>query len=188
MERAELYTSEPQVEYQFTEEQWTELVDSLSTVFKISPSRKNRILNNKVMKLTAAIPYAAGCRNPKRVSLSHLAIYLLAATQGGKQFFQHGFHDNDDLFSRLERISHFDGGNEIIINRGMNMLALAMLEDHITDAPGDRAEGKYNPINEGFWNYEKLSAALREKITSVPCKTLDSIMNINSDIPGYWDS
>lgn len=189
MDKAVLHTSESRIEHQFPEELWAELVDRLSVVFRISPSRKNHILNNKVMKLTAAIPFAAGCRNPMRVSLSHLAVYLLAATPGGgKEIFQHGFHDNEDLFTRLERISHFDGGDEVIINKGMSMLALAMLEDHKSDAEKDRAEGKYNPINSGFWDYDKLFAELRKKIFSVPCKSLDSIMNINKGVPGYWDN
>ncbi|MBF9016377.1 MULTISPECIES: hypothetical protein [unclassified Oceanispirochaeta] len=188
MLNAELYSIELNNEGHFKEEQWTELVDRLSMIFSISPERKIRILNNKVMKLTAAIPFIANCSNPMRIALSHLSIYLVAATAGGKDIFKHSFCDNDNLLMRLERISHFDGGDEIIINRGMKMLALSMLNDHKADAIEDMQMNKYNPINMGVWNYENISKKLIDEIVAIPCQALDLILDVTKDLPGYWDS
>jgi len=188
MINAELNSTDFYVEKKFSEEQWMELVDRLTEVFHIAPERKQRILQNRVMKLTAAIPFVAGCSHPARTALSHLSIYLLAASQGGKDLFEHSFPDNDDLFTRLERISHFHSGNEVLIKRGMNMLALAMLEDHKTDAEEDKHNRKYNPLNSGVWDYEVLTAQLRKEISIVPSKELDAVMEINTDLPGYWET
>lgn len=188
MLNAELYSIELNNEGHFKEEQWSELVDRLSIIFSISPERKIKILNNKVMKLTAAIPFIANCSNPTRIALSHLSIYLVAATPGGKDVFEHNFSDNDNLLMRLERISHFDGGDELIINRGMKMLALSMLSDHKADAIEDMEINKYNPINMGVWKYEDLSKKLKDEIVAVPCQPLDLILDVTTDLPGYWDS
>ena len=187
MINAKLNSSEYYIENSFNEEQWIELVDRLTEVFHIEPERQQRILRNRVMKLTAAIPFVAGCSHPARTALSHLSIYLLAASQGGKDLFGHNFLDNDDLFTRLERNSHFQGGNEVLIRRGMNMLALAMLEDHRTDGAEDLKSGKYNPLNSGVWDYDALSTQLRKDISAVPSKELDAVIEINTDLPGYWD-
>jgi len=172
----------------FPETQWIELVERLSTIFHIDSARQKEIFNNKVMKLTASIPYIAECRNPMRTALSHLSTYLIAATEGGKDIFEHNFTDNDSLFTRLERISHFDGGNSVLIERGMKMLALAMLEDHKSDALEDRRNNKYNPLDMKAWNYKELSKKLRDEINGVNCPALDAVMNINLEIPSYWDS
>ena len=124
MLNAELKTVDPVVESDFTEARWLELVDRVSLLFHMDADRKEKILGNKAMKLTAAIPFIAGCRNPERTALSHLTIYIAAASEGGKDVFGHNFSDNDDVFTRLERISHFDGGDERLTGRGMNLLAL----------------------------------------------------------------
>jgi hypothetical protein len=187
MLNAELKTVEPVVESDFTEARWIELVDRVSLLFHVDTDRKEKILQNKAMKLTAAIPFIAGCRNPMRTALSHLTIYVAAASEGGKDVFGHNFSDNDDIFTRLERISHFDGGDEKLIDRGMNLLALAMLEDHKADADDDRLKGKYNPVNTGAWRYEETVGKLKDRINAVPCRSMDNIYGPDQ-APGYWDS
>ena len=49
------------------------------------------------MKLVAAIPFLTGCNNPMRISLSHLSVYILAASESGKDVFFHGFKDNGNM-------------------------------------------------------------------------------------------
>lgn len=187
MLNAELKTVDPVVESEFSEARWLELVDRVSLLFHVSEDRKEKILRNKAMKLTAAIPFIAGCRNPMRTALSHLTIYTAAASEGGKDVFGHRFSDNDDLFTRLERISHFEGGDERLIDRGMALLALAMLEDHKADAEEDRLKGKYNPVNSGAWNYEETAAKLKSRIKALPCQAMDSIYGPDQ-APSYWNS
>ncbi len=179
--------AEPPQEALFTEEQWIDMVDRISTLFHFSPMKRARMTSHKIMKLVAALPFLADCRNPQRIALSHLATYVIAASDRGKDIFLHNFSDNDNLFTRLERISHFDGGNEIIIKRGMNILALAMLADHKMDSVEDKRNRKYNPINMGAWKFENANENLRKEVLSVSCPKMDEILDIGPGIESYWD-
>ena len=171
----------------FTQNQWNDLVDRTALLFHFDASRKEKMANHQVMKLVGALPFLAGCRNPQRIALSHLATYVMAASEGGKDLFLHSFADNSDLFSRLERISHFDGGDPVVIQRGMNLLALAMLEDHRKDSLEDRQNRKYNPLNAGAWDYEKMAEELKKAIGSVNCPGMENILSLTPGPDGYWD-
>lgn len=175
-------------EMDFSLTQWHDLTERISFIFDIDKEKLLIMRSNKVMKLVASLPFIAGCRNPHRIALSHLSIYMLASVEGGKDIFQHNFTDNDSLFSRLERISHFDGGDQLIIKRGMNMIAFAMLEDHQNDKSDDATMRKYNPLNSDAWDYKKEAEKLRREIHSVECPKLDEILNIDTSPLGYWSN
>ncbi len=179
--------SELPKEAAFTDRMWNDLVDRTAGLFHFDDPRKEKMANHQVMKLVGALPFLAGCRNPYRIALSHLATYVMAASEGGKDLFLHSFADNSDLFSRLERISHFDGGDPAVIQRGMNLLALAMLEDHRKDSLEDRQNRKYNPLNAGAWDYEKMAGELKKAIASVDCPGMEQILSSGPGPDGYWD-
>ncbi len=171
----------------FTQEQWNDLVERTALLFHFDPARKEKMAGHQIMKLVGALPFLAGCRNPRRTALTHLATYVIAASEGGKDLFLHSFADNCDLFSRLERISHFDGGVQAIIQRGMNLLALAMLEDHHKDSREDLQHRKYNPVNAGAWGYNTMKADLKKKIMAIPSPGMERILPVGPGPDGYWD-
>jgi hypothetical protein len=91
------------------------------------------------------------------------------------------------VFERLRLISYFKGGNKKIIEKGMSLLALNMINDYKRDIPIDEAIGKYNPMADDSMNHMQLKAKLIKKITSVDCPEMDNIIKLEG--PGtqdYW--
>lgn len=75
--------------------EWNYFVSELQKVFKLTKDETYHIENSITAKIIATIPYAANCREPERIA-----------------------------------ISHFDDGDEKIINEGLTILALIMIEGY----------------------------------------------------------
>ncbi len=148
----------------FTKTLWMDIVSKIVEMNNFDQDTRSKIEKHQVIKLIAGIPFIAGCNNPLRTALSHVSIYFLAASKAGKNTFVHTEDDDQDYLLRLERISHFDGGDKTIINKGMDLLALTMIEDYFRDMKEDRTKGKYNPFISGTWNYFQMKNMLSAKI------------------------
>ncbi len=72
--------------------------------------------------------------------------------------------DDGDPLIRLERISHFIGGNRSVLDEGMARLGLAMPGGYQRDQGKDTARGEYNPLNAGIWDYDTIEAMLKSRI------------------------
>ena len=72
--------------------------------------------------------------------------------------------DDGDPLIRLERISHFIGGNRSVLDEGMARLGLAMPGGYQRDQGKDTASGEYNPLNAGIWDYDTIEAMLKSRI------------------------
>ena len=183
-------TQQVSIEYEeagtFTEKNWNELIERISILFQFTIDDKKKLSANKMAKLVAAIPYLALCKEPKRTALSHLSILFLAAHESGKDVFVHNFSDNSSLLNRLERISHFDGGNQNIINRGMNLLCIIMLSDHIKDSIEDKSNKKYNPVESLVWNAQRQIEILEKKINGTDCDSMEKIISVNEAKANWW--
>ena len=103
--------------------QWPTILSDVNSLFHFSPETIEKLAHSRIAKLTAAIPFIAGCKNPVRIAISHLIYVLSAEIPNIAQYFLHSFADNENVLSRLERISHFPDGDPLIIQRGMNLLA-----------------------------------------------------------------
>ncbi|MDF1567092.1 MAG: hypothetical protein P1P77_03620 [Spirochaetaceae bacterium] len=115
-----------------------------------------------------------------------MAIFLLAASDPAKDVYAHKFRDSSDLRQRLEPISHFSGGNPRIIERGLQLLTLAMLCDHLYDAESDKALNKVNPVGAGHWDAAAMMDRIRRELEAYPCPEMDEILNPNQ-LPNYWE-
>lgn len=118
--------------------------------------------NCKTAKLIASIPFAAGCNEPERTAIAHLCIYM-AEIRGFQKFCAHLPSDDINLFKRLEFILTFEGGDTEIIDYGMNLLGLIMIEGYHKSEKEDQKHGVYNPFVSGAWNYEIMKNILKEK-------------------------
>ncbi|MFW5828105.1 MAG: hypothetical protein ACOCU4_08430, partial [Alkalispirochaeta sp.] len=128
--------------------------------------------------------YLAGCRNADRVSTHHLATYMLA--QSASSIFDHREEDDQDVFARLERISHFPDGDKDVIKRGMTLLALIMIAGYEQDVQTDRSQSVYNPVGSGSWDVEELRAQLVRRARSVTSPEMDHIIDLEHAIRGEW--
>jgi|GEM_PF-453206 len=171
----------------FNDDVWSDLLGRISTVFRLDGDRRTGLESNTVFRLVAALPYLAGCDEPARTALSHMATFLLAADDATRDVYAHGFRDSSDLQHRLEPISHFLGGDERLIRRGMRLLTLAMIADHVHDEQADRDDGKFNPVGAGHWDAEELMGRIRLELADIPCPEMDAILDPDQ-IPGYWDN
>jgi hypothetical protein len=161
----------------FPEETWKEIVRITSVSFAMDKARADKLLTNATAKLIAAVPFLAGCREPMRTALAHLATYIVSGAPGADKVFDHKAEDNYDVFARLATISHFEGGDPAIINRGMKHLAAMMIEGYRKDVSSDKAAGLYNPVGDGKWNADEKLASIASSTAAVPNAEMDAIVS-----------
>ncbi len=170
----------------FSDDIWDDLTEMIRNVFSFDKAKFTGMRKNPVLKLIGAMPYLANCDEPARTALSHMTVFILAGSASTKEIFSHNFKDSADLERRLERISHFPGGDERIIDRGMKLLSLAMIADHINDLDNDNRFNKLNPVGDGHWDAEEIMMSLRKMLHDNPCPEMDRIIS-PADPPGFWD-
>lgn len=145
---------------------WNYFVKEMKKVFRFTHKETKWFKNCKTAKLIATIPFAAGCEEPERTAIAHLCIYM-AEIRGFQKYYAHLPSDDSNLFKRLGFISTFEGGDKDIIEYGMNLLALIMIEGYHKSENEDRKNGVYNPFVSGVWNYEEKRASIKIKDDSV---------------------
>lgn len=159
----------------FTLTHWDNLRTCVSETFRFSAEEDEAFARDSVAKLIAAIPFEAGCDEPERTALAHLAVYM-TELRGGRKIGDHTPADNASPLARLRLLSSFKGGNEIVIAHGMNLLALVMLTGYIQSKDEDKENNIYNPLNDGSWDAPAMQEGLLEKIRANPCEALDMIL------------
>ena len=164
---------------EFTDAQWYSLVGRIAAVFGMDESGLERLRSNSVLKLVGALPFLAGCDEPERTALAHMSTFVIAGHPATKSAFSHNFKDSASLEKRLEPISHFSSGDGRIIDWGMKLLMIAMINDHIRDAEEDRAVGKMNPVNAGHWDGQNLIETLR---FDMPQFTEDRLTQLRAEV------
>lgn len=163
---------------------WPELVAAIADSFRLSDEERGRFAHNAVAKLIGAIPFLAGCGAPERTALDHLSTYLLACRDGAR-FFHASPEDDVEVMRRLDRIATFSGGDRMIVDRGMNLLALCMLGDYQRDIDEDR-DRKYNPVASGAFDYDLEVARLQRRIAEVNSPDMDEILSADDAVRTWW--
>lgn len=171
---------------ELTMSMWNELLGVIQDQFNYTESKITKLKNNKLLKLTAAIPFVAGCDNPARTAIVHISTMLLAS-ESAKHIFLHNFQDNQSLEKRLHMVSLFDGGNKEVIKKGMNLLYLVMLSDHRIDNEMDNQNNKYNPISSKIWDDTKLIDSIIRECEVLPTTQLDKILPVEVATKIPWE-
>lgn len=153
---------------------WSYLIAETSKVFRLTIDEIVQLQNSPTAKIIASIPFVAGCNNPERIAISHIGIYLMEL-KGFQDYCCHLPTDDTNIYKRLERISHFDGGNKRIIEHGMAILAVIMLEGYKKSVQKDIRNNVYNPVANHVWNYKTLKKQLHKKIEELECPILDDL-------------
>ena len=171
-----------------TNEQWENILSRAAAVFNFGIEKKEELKSSRMAKLIAATPFLAGCNKAAEISFSHLSIYILSLDESAKDIYFHKPEDDEDIYSRLFPISGFSGGNREIIKCCMDLMALCMLSNYKKDSEKDKLIGKYNPINNGKWNYETISAKLIENIDKSITTEILNIYTKEDSLKAYWKS
>ena len=169
-----------------TNDQWENVLNRAGAVFNFGIEKKEQVKNSRMAKLIAAVPYLAGCNKATETSFSHLIIYLLSLDESAKDIFFHKQEDDNDIYSRLIPISNFTGGNRNTIQCCIDLIALCMLSNYKKDTNDDKASGKYNPVNEGVWDYEVMSGRLTNSIKKTITVEISAVYTREDAIRGYW--
>lgn len=156
--------------------QWDYLVTEISNVFRFTNEEKDVFSNNPTAKLIASIPFVANCIEPERTAIAHLCLYV-AELKGFQKYCSHVPSDDSDIFNRLAFISTFEGGNRAIIEHGMNILALIMIENYKRTEKSDKEKGGYNPFVAGTWNYKQIKNKLLWDINKIEVPEIDGILH-----------
>ncbi len=159
-----------------------QLEDFLSDVF--TTIAKTKCLSNVeyatfsrsgVARFIAALPFVACCTDPKNTALSHLAIYL-DKIRSSENLADYNATVVSTVYEDLGLLSMFEGGSDVIIQHGMYILALIMLEGYKDRSFSDMEQGIENPLNDETWDYYTLKASLLDDIKENPCPELDALI------------
>jgi len=159
------------------------VMESVAAAFSLKHEDAERLAKAPVPGLITALPFIAGCPLAERISASHLATYLLALKL---DIFHTCEGNNRDIYTRLERISHYPGGNARAVKKGMSLLALCMLCNYNNDREKDSAVGACNPLNEGLFDFEQEKTALIDTINSIDNPAIDAAMTVEDGLRGWW--
>jgi len=154
--------------------EWNYIVEESAVVFRLTDLEKNQLSNSTTARIIATIPFAANCEDAERTAIAHICLYL-AELKGFQKYCAHVPSDDSNIFNRLDAISDFKGGNKAIINHGMNLLALKMLEGYKHSSQKDEKNGIYNPLVSGNWNYKLIKNDLLNKLSKIECPALDDL-------------
>jgi hypothetical protein len=173
---------------QFLDADWERLTNLVAVAFRMDDSERTRLAGSRAARITGALPYLAGCRNPERTALTHLAAFVLACRGGTRKIFDHTPADDAEILARLEPIARFPGGDPAVIRKGMALLGLLMLGGYEKDREKDAASGEYNPLNSGAWRVEEVRARLLAEAASAKVPELDAIISTDeASVRGFWD-
>lgn len=164
---------------------WPEIAGSVAKAFRMHDEEAEWLENKRIAKLIGAIPFLAGCDQPERTAVTHLSTYLLSIRET-KPFFNADPSDDVDILERLRLIMSFRGGDASVIDKGMSLLALSMLDDYKRDIHIDETFGKYNPVVSGAFDYESIRADLVKRIEAVDCPQMEEILDSDMGTDSYW--
>jgi len=108
------------------------------------------------------------------------------ASRGATRWtFDHSAEDDVDPFRRLACIGTFQGGDPVVLGRGMRLLVLQMVCGYARDQAKDTVTGEYNPLLEGTWDAPSMIKDLVADLHERPCAEMDGIMSVH-DAQSYW--
>lgn len=150
-------------EEEFIISEWDYFVSEIQKIYRLTDEETEKLSNNSTARIIAAIPFIAGCYRPEVTAIAHLSLYM-NEIKGFQKYCACSMLDDNDIYERLEPISHFRGGDKKIIKCGMDTLAYIMVEGYHKSAKSDAANDNYNPFNSGNWNYHILKKMLTKAV------------------------
>ena len=168
------------------QDSWEKISGRIKAVFNFGIEKSEWLKTSKMARFIAEIPYLAGCKKAEETAFSHLAIYIMSIEESSKDIFFHKPEDDDDILLRLAPISNFVGGDRVIIDCCMALISLCMISNYRKDQENDKKIGKYNPLGEGKWDYEKLSSELMQTVEKNLTPEIEKYYTAEDTVRGFW--
>lgn len=171
------------------EKTWESFSKQLTKVFKLTKKEKQRLSKNTAAHFLYRLPFIAGCINPERTALANLILYITEAFLFNKtphllSVTNHTPEDDSNIFSRLNHLMHYYGGNSKA--HGTALLALIMLCGYDKSRNKDSLKGVYNPLNSGAWNFTEKKEELLSIINDNFCTEVDRELSVEKAMLDRW--
>lgn len=169
-----------------TKEEWSILAGRAGAVLNYGIAEKEWLKTSRMARLIAATPFLAGCDKAEETAFSHLILYLISLHESAREIYLHRPADDKDVYTRLFPVSNFLRGDASVLQCCLDLMALTMLANYHQDAEEDRRLGKYNPLNEGKWNYKTESEQLIRSINAHSTPEIAEIYTVEDALKGFW--
>lgn len=157
---------------------WLRIVEQAAHGLKLTEKERKWLVGSPVAKYVAAIPYAASCRNPDRMALMLLALFVVEI-RGGSPFDARP----SDMNGSLERIEPYfeplyaSGGDPQIIDKGKYLLGMKTLSHWIEEPDAHPSSTDFVPLR------YKLKVKIEEL---PPNELLDGILTVDDGMINTW--
>ncbi|MBF9018857.1 MULTISPECIES: hypothetical protein [unclassified Oceanispirochaeta] len=159
---------------------WKELCDRFFETLPSHTGYEKSIRKSVVARLIGLLPFLANTECPMRDSLCNLTIFIFSYYGESRDLFRHSPLDDDEIFDRFLGIMSFTGGKGSIIDRGMSLIVLLVLNCYKKNASEDLTANRYNPLNSGCWDYSGLVEEFSLRVRKTPCRKMDRILKLES--------
>jgi len=160
--------------------EWNRTARLVADAFRFTPDETERLLANPIARLIGSLPFIVGAEDPDRTAVVNLSAFVMSCR--AESVADPRPSDDAYVTRRLELLGNFIGGDPDLIRRGMNLIALWMLEDYRRDTAEDLIAGKYNPVGAGVWDYTEEKERLIREIEEVACPEMDEVIQPT----GHW--
>jgi hypothetical protein len=165
---------------------FSDIMSSIETAFRLNVNEVQQLMEDHVVRLLALLPHFAGCPDPRATGYLNIVTYI-AERRGGKQFFLHLPEHDDEYTARLQIFARImDGGDPQIIEKGLSLAAVSMINDYILDQEHDQKAGKYNPLNTGRWSAKTALDELSRRIKSCKVPRMDALFTLAIFGATWW--
>jgi hypothetical protein len=174
---------------EFTAEEqgmFNRILDSIELTFRLTDLERATLEQDPLIRLLSLLPYFAECPEPERLGYLNLSTYI-SERRGGKQYFLHLPEDDTDYLSRLAVFARImDGGDPAVIDKGLSLAAMVMLNEYLLDQDEDLQNGKYNPLNSGTWNFTQAMNDLQARVHKTPVARMDVLFVVSFMAMTWW--
>jgi hypothetical protein len=145
--------------------------------FSDDPKLSNAILKSRMVELVVSLPFISGCPKPEALAEKNLALLQKETKKPGQLPHRKGM----SLRKRLEQGDITAAAKDkAAAEKGMLLLELASLQDHLKDRDADLKANKPNPLNDGTIVYPAEKDRLVKAISAIPNADIDGIVTADA--------
>lgn len=158
---------------------WESIVSRVQPALRLSDEETEAMKNHKLIRMFGLLPKFADCPNPEGTGFMNVVVYM-AERNGGRDLFLHHPEHDRNILSRLQPFHNImRKGNQEVVEKGLALASLVMLQDYQADREEDLAKNKYNPLNNGAWEFSSARAQLMKVINKAQAMRLDAVFALS---------
>lgn len=158
---------------------WESIVSRAQRALRLTDEETEAMKKNKLIRMFGLLPKFAECPNPEGTGFMNVVVYM-AERNGGRDLFLHHPENDKNILSRLQPFHNImRKGNQEVVEKGLALASLVMLQDYQADKEEDLAKNKYNPLNNGAWDFSSAKEQLMKVINKAQAMRLDAVFALS---------